>query len=244
MSWEEAIGECLEHWEDRPHLARGGGSRARLLDAGTLSTLLGHIDPADAQVFEGQSRVHGDTRRSLGFAFLHGGSIVLNRLDLLCAPVCRLCIALRPLVHHAFAVLYVTPRGDQSVGAHSDDQDVFILQLAGTKHWTVYGSPVRLPYTDEMVGKPGGPPVDPDFAASAPVLDTELRPGDVLYVPRGAVHEARAAPGGASVHVTVTVQTSDLNWGAPTPLHVAPRPDSSARVARRTPRRLSRQARC
>ncbi|MFY0579579.1 JmjC domain-containing protein [Cystobacter fuscus] len=38
----------------------------------------------------------------------------------------------------------------------------------------------------------------------APLCETELHPGDMLYVPRGFVHEAKAADS-ASLHITVDV---------------------------------------
>ena len=43
--------------------------------------------------------------------------------------------ALRRRLHHAFAVLYLTPRGSQAVRVHTDDQDVFVLHLVGGKPW-------------------------------------------------------------------------------------------------------------
>ena len=39
MSWEEAIGECLAHWEERPHLVRGDGAQAA-----ELARLKGEMD--------------------------------------------------------------------------------------------------------------------------------------------------------------------------------------------------------
>ena len=89
--------------------------------------------------------------RELCRDFLEGGSIIVNKIDTLWPPVGRLCAALRSRFLHVFAVMYLTPRASRAVPAHSDDQDVFIVQLAGEKAWTVYGSPVELPYTHEQV---------------------------------------------------------------------------------------------
>ena len=41
-----------------------------------------------------------------------------------------------------------------------------------------------------------------------------LQPGELLYLPRGAPHEARADEGASSLHVTLTAQTSDLTWAS------------------------------
>ncbi len=37
-----------------------------------------------------------------------------------------------------------------------------------------------------------------------PVLEVTLRPGDALYLPRGAVHEARTCGPSESCHVTIS----------------------------------------
>ena len=44
----------------------------------------------------------------------------------------------------------------------------------------------------------------PHSAIGEPVLAATLQPGDVLYLPRGFVHEAQAADGEASAHITVS----------------------------------------
>lgn len=45
-----------------------------------------------------------------------------------------------------------------------------------------------------------------------PIMQTELEPGDVLYFPRGIIHQAEASPDTHSLHITVS--TSQRNtWG-------------------------------
>ena len=41
-----------------------------------------------------------------------------------------------------YANCYVTPENSQTAPAHADDRDVFVLQLEGEKHWTLYDAPV------------------------------------------------------------------------------------------------------
>ena len=200
-----------KYWETQPLLVH----RPEL--AAQLSALLSAADlPVLSERLEARDKVHQCMRegescepRELCWDFLEGGSIILNKLDVYWPPVGRLCAALRERFLHVFAVMYLTPRGSRSVPAHSDDQDVFIVQLAGRKAWNVYGSPIDLPYSHEQLGKTA--PVD-RASLGAPLLTAELAPGSVLYMPRGFVHEARATEGGASLHITLTVQTSDLNW--------------------------------
>jgi bifunctional lysine-specific demethylase and histidyl-hydroxylase NO66 len=82
---------------------------------------------------------------------------------------------------------------------------VFVLQVAGQKHWTVH-EPVHVdplrnqPWTDHSQA------VAAAARDKAPVIDDVLRPGDALYVPRGFLHSAKAL-GGVSAHLTVGLHT-------------------------------------
>ena len=145
--------------------------------------------------------------------FLDGGSAIINRIDRVWPSIGRLCASLRAVFMHVFAVMYLTPRDSRAVPPHTDDQDVFILQLAGTKIWKIYGSPIELPYSSEQLGKFEPIPASLwETELREPQITTELKPGSVLYLPRGCVHEARATSEESSLHITLTVQTSDLNW--------------------------------
>ena len=69
-----------------------------------------------------------------------------------------------------------------------------MLQISGTKRWTIYDTPVRLPLRGQRF-QPGAPPGD--------VSDEfELGPGGAVYLPRGLMHSARST-GEASLHVTL-----------------------------------------
>jgi len=80
--------------------------------------------------------------------------------------------------------------------------DVFVLQIAGEKHWRIH-EPVHVdplrdqPWSDHRA----------EVAARAqerPTIDETFRPGDALYLPRGWIHSAEAL-GGVSVHLTIGV---------------------------------------
>jgi len=98
--------------------------------------------------------------------------------------------------------VYATPPGGQALDAHYDDHCVFVAQLRGAKRWRLYGGGAPLP----ELGAPTSPP-DPAVLRRGACAAVTLRPGDVLYVPRGVVHAATAANDGGeeSVHVTVGV---------------------------------------
>lgn len=98
---------------------------------------------------------------------------------------------------------YLTPPGNQGFATHYDTHDVFVLQVAGHKHWRIH-EPV-LP--DPLERQPWGGRAD-EVAAVAdgpPALDVVLAPGDALYLPRGWLHSAQARDE-SSLHLTVGVR--------------------------------------
>ena len=113
----------------------------------------------------------------------------------------------------------MTPLNSQGFAPHYDDVDVFILQLEGFKRWRVYApfnKAETLPrtsssdYTEKEVEEMGEEEVD-----------MVLGPGDVLYLPRGWIHQAETVarpqhipkiPGvkdDHSLHLTVSAMQ---NW--------------------------------
>lgn len=95
---------------------------------------------------------------------------------------------------------YLTPRGSQGFAPHYDDVEVFVLQTEGKKHWRVY-EPL-----DEATTLPRYSSKDLDEAAlPKPILDVVLEAGDMLYFPRGFLHQAKTIPDAAhSLHLTVS----------------------------------------
>lgn len=96
---------------------------------------------------------------------------------------------------------YLTPAGAQGFAPHWDDIDAFVLQLEGTKRWHVY--PERAAGQEKW---PRESSADFQPAALPKPAVVDLHPGDVLYMPRGTIHEAACADpeGGHSLHVTVS----------------------------------------
>lgn len=80
---------------------------------------------------------------------------------------------------------YLTPPGaSQGFAPHYDDIDAFCLQLEGSKRWKVYEPTVKLPRTSSEDFTPE------DLEGMEPVLDVTLEEGDLLYMPRGWIHQA------------------------------------------------------
>ncbi|KAA0165373.1 hypothetical protein FNF31_02035 [Cafeteria roenbergensis] len=94
---------------------------------------------------------------------------------------------------------YLTPAGTQGFAPHYDDIEAFLVQTEGAKRWRVYrplsASTVLPRFSSRNFGQED---------IGSPVLEAELRTGDLLYLPRGWIHQAVALPGCASLHLTVS----------------------------------------
>lgn len=138
-----------------------------------------------------------DAGRALDL-FADGATIVLQSLHRWWPAVGALCRDLEVELGHAVqANAYLTPGGATGLAPHHDTHDVFVLQVHGTKDWTVRRPATRAPLARQRS--------DHDEAAAQPVLfEAALAPGDVLYLPRGFVHSASAQQG-VSLHLTIGV---------------------------------------
>ncbi|MCZ2828307.1 cupin-like domain-containing protein [Modestobacter sp. VKM Ac-2986] len=221
-----------EHWSRRPLLSTAaelGSTFTDLLDLDAVDELLSTrglrtpflriakdgavVDPkrftspqgAGAEVAD---QVSSDAVLRL---FAEGSTVVLQGLHRLWPPLIAFANQLAADLGHPTQVnAYVTPPSSRGFSPHYDVHDVFVLQVAGEKHWTIHEpvltDPLRThPWTDR-----------PDEVAAAaerpPVIDTVLRPGDALYLPRGYIHSA-VALGEISAHLTIGVHPV-TRWGA------------------------------
>ncbi|MGY1747948.1 cupin domain-containing protein [Modestobacter sp. SYSU DS0511] len=220
------------HWSRRPLLSTAaelGGTFTDLLSLETVDELLSTrglrtpflriakdgavVDPkrftspqgAGAEVAD---QVSSDAVLRL---FADGSTVVLQGLHRLWPPLIAFAGQLAADLGHPTQVnAYVTPPSSRGFSPHYDVHDVFVLQAAGEKHWTIHEpvlpDPLRThPWTDRAA----------EVAAAAerpPVIDAVLRPGDALYLPRGYIHSA-VALGAISAHLTVGIHPV-TRWGA------------------------------
>ena len=131
-------------------------------------------------------------------AFADGATVVLQSLQRWWPPLTRFCRDLEVgLGHQVQANAYLTPPGATGLAPHHDTHDVFVLQVRGSKHWTIREALTAAPLPTQRS--------DHEAAARQPVLfEAELTAGDCLYLPRGVIHSA-AAQSGVSLHITIGV---------------------------------------
>jgi ribosomal protein L16 Arg81 hydroxylase len=129
--------------------------------------------------------------------FADGSTIILPQLHARLPQLAALCRNLEHEFSARFQTnIYLTPGGAQGFKRHYDSHDVFILQIAGRKHWRLYDTPVALP----LRGQEFRPGAEPGAESAAFTLE----PGDVAYVPRGMMHDAESDDE-MSLHITVGV---------------------------------------
>uniref|UniRef100_A0AAG5CXX0 Bifunctional lysine-specific demethylase and histidyl-hydroxylase n=1 Tax=Anopheles atroparvus TaxID=41427 RepID=A0AAG5CXX0_ANOAO len=98
------------------------------------------------------------------------------------------------------ANFYLTPPNSQGFAPHYDDIEAFVLQIEGRKRWRLY--PARQP--QEVLARVSSENLSEE-ELGAPLLDVVLEAGDLLYFPRGCIHQAATVPGAHSLHVTLSV---------------------------------------
>jgi ribosomal protein L16 Arg81 hydroxylase len=151
----------------------------------------------------------GATANSLEIVYQQyrsGSTLVLNALHERWAPLGELCRSLSAEMSSAAQVnVYLTPPGGQGFTAHYDTHDVFVAQMHGRKRWRVYEPPIELPLRSQTYRSL-------NLDGPVAIIDEfDLEAGDLLYLPRGHVHEAFTNEG-ASLHLTIGV--TPVTWGA------------------------------
>ena len=95
--------------------------------------------------------------------------------------------------------IYLTPPATQGFAPHYDDVEVFMLQVEGRKRWKIYK-----PFEGEELPRTSSRNYNPKEIKGEPFIYEILEPGDMLYVPRGWIHQGEALAGEHSLHVTIS----------------------------------------
>lgn len=200
-----------EYWEQKPLVTRGRAEDffAPLFTLRDVDRVIcyqkpgpGRLDLVTEGGFVRDNFLNLDNTANINLVYenyLKGSTVILSGLEETWEPLVVFCRKLEGQISHPVAVaVYLTPPHCHGVQPHFDTQENFILQVNGVKHWKVYGAAQELPRVE------GSYTPVPRERLPELLLETELHPGDMLYVPRGFVHEAEARDS-ASLHITVDV---------------------------------------
>jgi ribosomal protein L16 Arg81 hydroxylase len=128
-----------------------------------------------------------------------GATIVLPGLHRTWTPLGNLCQSIESKLDHvAHANAYLTPGNTAGFTPHYDTHEVLVLQIAGHKHWRIYEPPLALPHRKQSFTPVGY------TLPEQPLLELDLSPGDLLYLPRGYVHSTTTCAV-RSAHVTIGI---------------------------------------
>jgi len=150
-----------------------------------------------AQVpYAANGRLDMDRLRKL---YLNGQTVILNTVEDFDPAVAELARSMETELGARVQVnAYLTPPSAQGFRAHYDTHDVLVAQIQGEKLWKIYGSDSVCPLNEMSDG-------DPRLRESAtPPEQILLVAGDLLYIPRGWIHEAETTKA-ASLHLTLGI---------------------------------------
>src|SRR5262245_8273502 len=94
-------------------------------------------------------------------------------------------------------ILFASFGGVRALYCHEDGDDNIVLQIAGRKHWKLFGVSDTYPLRKPITHGAKQPP-------ATPVWEKTLEAGDVLYFPRGWWHEVHPVKE-PSLHLTIGV---------------------------------------
>jgi len=104
---------------------------------------------------------------------------------------------------------YYTPPKAQFAAPHFDDVEVFMLQVEGAKSWRFWATPQDYPTLPKEYS--------PDFTQKQKskfklLYHVDVEQGDLVYLPRGTVHEGQSLEDTHSHHLTVSTYQK-YSWG-------------------------------
>lgn len=167
----------------------------RLVRSGAQLPLSGYTRTTSAG--SGSPRRVADPDRIVA-EYQDGATVILEGLHRSWPPLATLCRSLEGALSHPTQTnIYLTPPGSQGFAPHYDTHDVFVLQIDGSKHWRIYDSPILLPDRSMPYKQQGSP-------EGQLLYELDLNAGDLLYLPRGFIHEALTSEQ-RSIHITLGI---------------------------------------
>lgn len=132
-----------------------------------------------------------------------GATLIANDIDQLTPQMNALCRNMEmALGGKVQANLYLSSKRKQGFKVHFDTHDVFAVHVEGEKVWHVFEGRAEDPIAHNMFKTLSQE--HHDEAKGALWREVRLKPGDILYLPRGQYHYALADDGGC-VHIAFGV---------------------------------------
>ena len=124
-----------------------------------------------------------------------GASIILNEIDKLNFKLINIASQLQVLTGgRCQGNLYFSMENRQAFGPHCDEHDVFAIHFEGEKVWNIYENIERDPINHPIFKYDSNERIK---RAGKIIDQVTLKPGDLLYLPRGQYHDALASKNGA-----------------------------------------------
>jgi ribosomal protein L16 Arg81 hydroxylase len=223
MSTEEFLGDW---YGKRPlHISAGNANLRGLIGWNKLNELLGlpsHWSEANSKlIFKGvpvTGDLYLDSVETLGglvrranpakveVLLQMGASLLAGAVHEISPEVRALAASLsEQFAGRAEANVYCSFKGIQAFSSHFDVHEVFAVQCEGEKVWNLYENRAQAPI--EALPAANAQAVM-DASKGRVAMQVRMRPGDMLYIPRGFCHDALASSG-ASLHVTFSVTPLD-----------------------------------
>lgn len=138
--------------------------------------------------------------------FFHNGfSLVVNKLERHWGPVAQMARQLEQHfgLSHVSCNLYLTPSNASGFESHWDWMDVIVVQMSGEKTWSLWKEPT-LPLSTATLKR------EPELHENQAERYSDLRlgQGDILYIPRGTLHNASTGSS-ESLHLTFGIEPTD-----------------------------------
>ena len=127
---------------------------------------------------------------------MDGSSLRIRRMECFLDPAAPIMSLVRDMIatlQHPLESLscYVARAGAAGLGPHHDETEIFTLQIAGRKRWRLY----------HRAGRIGAAGVYDAADLGEPACELTLQPGDLLYTPRGLIHDVGAEAGSFSITI-------------------------------------------
>jgi Cupin superfamily protein len=198
LSWQTFNDILAQHRLEPPRL--------RLSKEGTPADQLNFLDLRTAR--RGGTIPRIDIER-LYKHLKSGATLVLDAIDEMVPAISTTCETLtRIFLTHIQANAYASWGESRGFGLHWDDHDVIIIQIAGSKHWQIFGPTREYPLYRDVE-------LNTERPQTKPVWERSIRAGDVLYVPRGHWHDVVAA-NEPTLHLTFGINNPNgvdlLEW--------------------------------